>query len=210
MRARLYLVTPPGLVRGDWPLSGFLPLYEAALAANDVAAVLLRSDAESGDDAHREAIAALQPAAHAADAALILEYRADLAMETGCDGIHVRADEQNVKALRQALGQDMILGAACGNSKHLAITAAEAGADYVCFGELDERHSPPDPEAISWWAEIMEVPCVALGGIGLEDAEELLQAGSDFLCVGMAVWNHPQGPAAAIAGFEAAIARHGG
>ena len=131
-------------------------------------------------------------------------------MELGCDGVHVRADRQNVKSLRRALGEDMIVGASCGNSRHLAMTAGEADADYICFGELDERHAPPDPEVIAWWAEIMEIPCVALGGIDLDNAEEFLAAGADFLCVGMAVWNHPEGPAAAIAAFEEEIERHGG
>ena len=209
MRSRLYLVTPPGLIRGDRPLADFLPLYEEALAANDIAAVLVRSDADASDDAHREAIKALTPAAHAADAALVLEFRADLAMELGCDGVHVRADQQNVKSLRRAVGDDMIVGASCGNSKHLAMTAGEAEADYVCFGELDERHAAPDPEVVGWWAEIMEIPCVALGGITLENAEDYLAAGADFLCVGMAVWDHPKGPAAAIQAFEEQIERHG-
>lgn len=210
MRSRLYLVTPPGLIRGDRELAAFLPLYEAALAANDIAAVLLRSDADAGDEAYRAAIEAVMPAAHAADAALVIEFRADLAMELGCDGVHVRADQQNVKSLRRAVGDDMIVGASCGNSKHLAMTAGEAEADYVCFGELDERHVAPDPEVVAWWAEIMEIPCVALGGITLENAENYLTAGADFLCVGMAVWDHPEGPAAAIAGFAEQIERYGG
>lgn len=210
MRSRLYLVTPPGLVRGEPPLEAFLTRYEEALASGDVAAVLLRADAEAGDDAHRAAIEALLPAAHAADAALLVEYRADLAMEMGCDGVHVRADRENVKSLRRALGDDMIVGASCGNSRHLAMTAAEGDADYVCFGELDERHAQPDPEVVAWWAEIMEIPCVALGGIDLDNAGDILAAGADFLCVGMAVWDHPEGPAAAIAAFEEEIGRHGG
>lgn len=209
MRSRLYLVTPPGLLRGDPDLAAFLPLYEAALSANDVAAVLVRADAEADDAAHRAAIKALLPAAHAADAALVLEFRADLAMEMGCDGVHIRADQENVKSLRRAVGDDMIVGASCGNSKHLAMLAGEADADYVCFGELDERHVRPDPEVIAWWADIMEVPCVALGGIDLENAEEILLAGADFLGVGEAVWGHPEGPAAAIAAFEAAVERYG-
>lgn len=210
MRSRLYLVTPPALVGGNPPLEAFLPRYEEALAAGDIAAVLVRAEAEASDDAHRAAVEALLPAAHAADAALILEYRADLAMELGCDGVHVRADQQNVKSLRRALGEDMIVGASCGDSRHLAMLAGEADADYVCFGELDERHARPDPEVIAWWAEIMEIPCVALGGIDLDNAAEFLTAGADFLCVGTAVWEHSGGPAAAIAAFEREIERHGG
>ena len=147
-------------------------------------------------------VEALTGPAQDADAAVVLEYRADWAVSCGCDGVHLLTNEQNVRSVRTALGDDMIVGAGCGASRHLAMIAAEAGADYVCFGELEVRRQSPDIEVIQWWSELMEVPSVALGGITEASAPEIVDAGADFLCVGTAVWDAPQGAKAAVASFN--------
>jgi thiamine-phosphate pyrophosphorylase len=108
---------------------------------------------------------------------------------------------------RAALGPNSILGVTCHDSRHLAMEAAEAGADYVAFGAFyptDTKEAPTraDIDLLSWWSELMEVPCVAIGGITIENAPPLIAAGADFLAVSAGVWKHQDGPAAAVAGFN--------
>ncbi len=109
------------------------------------------------------------------------------------------------------LGLGRIIGVTCHASRHLAIEAAEAGADYVAFGAFFPSASKAakhraEPEIIRWWSELMTVPCVAIGGITPENCAPLVAAGADFLAVISAVWDHPQGPGAAIKAFARAIA----
>ena len=94
----------------------------------------------------------------------------------------------------------------CHNSRHLAIEAAEAGADYVAFGAFfptatKEPKTRAELDIIEWWAETMVVPCVAIGGITVENAAPLIEAGADFLAVSSGVWDHPGGPDAAVRAF---------
>jgi thiamine-phosphate pyrophosphorylase len=199
VRTRLYLVTPPELASGGVALADFAPQFEAALSGGDVAAVLLLT--RGGEEAHlRAAIAALRPLVHAADAALVVEERADLAAELDCDGVQVRAEPATLRAVRRALGNDMIVGALCGDSRHEAMIAGELDVDYVGFDGAAL-------ETIAWWAEMMEVPCVAGNepsgaGIALDAAPAMLQTGAEFLAVGTAVWTHAKGPAAAVTAFN--------
>ncbi len=104
-----------------------------------------------------------------------------------------------------------VVGVTCHNSRHLAIEAAEQGADYVAFGAFfptgtKEPKTRADVELLEWWSEIMVVPCVAIGGITPENCAPLVKAGADFLAVVSAVWDHPQGPAKAVQAFNEAIA----
>jgi thiamine-phosphate pyrophosphorylase len=110
-------------------------------------------------------------------------------------------------AARAALGPGAILGVTCHDSRHLAMEAAEAGADYVAFGAFYPTSTKEAPtraeiDLLIWWSELMEVPAVAIGGITLENAPPLIAAGADFLAVSAGVWNHAEGPAAAVAGFN--------
>ena len=103
---------------------------------------------------------------------------------------------------------DRIVGVTCHDSRHLAMEAAEAGADYVAFGAFfptatKEPKTRTEPELLTWWSEIMEVPCVAIGGITVENAPALIAAGADFLAVSAGVWAHKDGPAAAVKAFNA-------
>lgn len=204
-RCRLYLLTPPAI-----ELPVFAKLFEAALDAGDVGCVQLRLK-DADDDAIRRAASALMPLAHAADIAFILNDRPDLAKEMGCDGVHVGREDTTYKEARRIVGPDRIVGVTCHNSRHLAMVDAEAGADYVAFGAFfptgtKEPRATAEIETLAWWAEIMEVPCVAIGGITPENCAPLVRAGADFLAVVSAVWSHPEGPAAGVRTMNEAIA----
>lgn len=202
---RLYLVTPPRL-----DPAAFRDPLAAALDAGDVACVQLRLK-DAGDDDVRRAIDVLRPVVQSRDVAFILNDRPDLAASTGCDGVHVGQEDAPYAAARRAMGADAIVGVTCHASRHLAMEAGEAGADYVAFGAFfptgtKETTHRADPGILSWWAEIFEVPCVAIGGITPANCGPLVAAGADFLAVVSAVWDHPDGPAAGVRAFDAAIA----
>ncbi len=112
---------------------------------------------------------------------------------------------------RKLVGADGIVGVTCHDSRHLAMEAAEAGADYVAFGAFFPTATKAAPthaslDLLRWWAELMTVPCVAIGGITVENCDELIAAGADFLAVSAGVWQHPDGPAAAVAAFQRRLA----
>jgi thiamine-phosphate pyrophosphorylase len=203
---RLYLITPQ--VIPD-PLA-FARTLAAALEGGDVGAVQLRLK-EVSDDAVEAAARALAPAAARRDVAFILNDRPDLAARLGCDGVHIGQSDATYEAAREAMGAGRIVGVTCHDSRDLAMTAAEAGADYVAFGAFfptDTKATThrPDPEILEIWQETMLTPCVAIGGITVENCRPLAAAGADFLAVSAGVWRHPAGPAAAVAAFNAEIA----
>lgn len=204
-RCRLYLITPPALDPGR-----FADDLAAALDAGDVAAVQLRLKPIT-DDALRRAIDVLRPVAQSRGVAFLLNDRPDLVRESGCDGAHVGADDMDVAAARRLLGPDLTLGASCYASRDRAMAAGEAGADYVAFGAFfptitKEAPARAAPEILAWWAELMELPAVAIGGINAENCAPLVAAGADFLAVISAVWSHAEGPAAGVRALNAAIA----
>jgi thiamine-phosphate pyrophosphorylase len=201
-RCRLYLITPPSVDPGD-----FSHALREALAGGDVAAVQLRLKGASDADVLRTG-AALKPIVQEAGAAFIVNDRPDLAARLDADGVHVGQDDAGYAEARAAMGKDKIVGVTCHDSRHLAMEAAEAGADYVAFGAFyptgtKEPKTRAEPEILEIWQETMETPCVAIGGVTVENAEPLVRAGADFLAVSAGVWNHPQGPRAAVAAFNA-------
>jgi thiamine-phosphate pyrophosphorylase len=203
--SRLYLITPSALE----PQS-FAGKLAEALDAGDVACVQLRLK-NANDDAIRRAADILRPVAQQRGAAFLMNDRADLALSCGCDGVHVGPEDTPYAEARALLGPERIVGVTCRDSRHEAITAAEAGADYVAFGaffptKTKEAKARAEPEILRWWSEIMTVPCVAIGGITPENCPPLVKAGADFLAVISAVWDHPQGPGAAVKAFAQAIA----
>jgi thiamine-phosphate pyrophosphorylase len=203
--SRLYLITPPALE----PQS-FAGKLAEALDAGDVACVQLRLK-NANDDAIRRAAEILRPVAQARGVAFLMNDRADLALACGCDGVHVGPEDTPYAEARALLGPSRIVGVTCRDSRHEAIAAAEAGADYVAFGAFfptrsKEAKAVAEPEILRWWSEIMIVPCVAIGGITPENCSPLVKAGADFLAVIAAVWDHPQGPGAAVKAFTQAIA----
>jgi len=203
---RLYLVTPPAIERAR-----FADLLAAALDAGDVAAVQLRLKDAADDDIAR-AIDSLRDFVQSRGVAFLVNDRPDLARRHGCDGAHVGQQDMAATAARRVLGPDLMLGVTCHASRDLAMQAGDDGADYVAFGAFfptatKEAPTRADPEILAWWSEMMELPCVAIGGISAENCAPLVQAGADFLAVVGAVWNHPEGPAAGVRAMNEAIRR---
>ena len=204
---RLYLITPPALD----DLEAFGRDLAAALDGGDVAALQIRLK-DAPDEAIAAAVAALAPIARAHEVAVILNDRPDLAAKLGCDGVHIGQDDMPFAQARKLMGPNAMIGVTCHDSRHLAMEAAEAGADYVAFGAFfptttKDAPTTAEPEILSIWQETMEVPSVAIGGITAENAADLATAGADFLAVSAGVWKHPQGPAAGVAALNAAIAQ---
>ncbi len=203
---RLYLITPPRLEP-----RAFAETLKHALAGGDVASLQLRLKDVSDDDIVR-AGDLLLPIAQRANVALIVNDRPDLAYRIGADGVHVGQEDASYADAREYLGPDRVIGVTCHNSRHLAIAAAEAGADYVAFGAFyptatKEPKTRAEPDILEWWSEMMVVPSVAIGGITVENAPPLIEAGADFLAVASGVWDHPEGPAAAVKAFNALFHR---
>lgn len=203
---RLYLITPPAIA----DLPAFVHALEAALGAGDAAALQIRL--KDADDAQiARAAGALLPIAHAHDVAVILNDRPDLAAQLGCDGVHIGQEDASYAEARRAVGPQRMVGVTCHDSRHLAMEAAEAGADYVAFGAFfptstKEARFHAEPEILTVWQEVMQIPCVAIGGITAANARALAQAGADFLAVSAGVWAAPEGPAAAVKALNAEIA----
>jgi thiamine-phosphate pyrophosphorylase len=204
---RLYLVTPPVLAPAR-----FRDTLAEALDAGDVAAVQLRLKGWSDEDLQR-AIDVLRPVAQERDVAFLLNDNPALAVSSGCDGAHVGQDDMPAAQARAVLGKNLMLGVTCHGSRDLAMEAGQAGADYVAFGAFfpSTTKEPPamaELELLSWWSELMELPCVAIGGITPENCGPLITAGADFLAVSASVWGHRDGPAAAVRAFGKALATH--
>jgi thiamine-phosphate pyrophosphorylase len=145
--------------------------------------------------------------AQARGVAVLMNDRPDLARETGCDGVHLGQTDATVAEARRLLGREAMIGVTCHDSRHLAMEAAEAGADYVAFGAFFPTTTKatghrPEPEILTIWQQTMEIPCVAIGGVTVDNAATLVDAGADFLAVSSGVWDHPEGPAAAVAAFQ--------
>jgi thiamine-phosphate pyrophosphorylase len=206
---RLYLITPPAL-----DPDRFARELEEALAGGEVACLQLRLK-EVDDDAIRRAAHVLKPIAQDRDVAFIMNDRPDLAAELDCDGVHVGEEDAPYAEARRLLGDDRIVGVTCGASRDRAITAAEAGADYVAFGaffpsmtKTATKHRA-DAELLRDWSETTVVPCCAIGGITQQNCGPLVEAGADFLAVIGSIWSHPQGPRAAVREFNEVFARYG-
>ncbi len=201
---QLYLLTPPALP------PGFADQLAAALDAAEIAALQLRLK-DVDDDALRRAVDLVRPVAHERGVALILNDRPDLAVQTGCDGAHVGADDMPAADARKLLGPRMQLGVSCYDSRDAALRAGEAGADYVAFGAFfpsttKEARSQADTDLLAWWSELMEPPVVAIGGINSANCGPLVRAGANFLAVCGAVWSHPDGPGPGVRVLAEAIA----
>lgn len=201
-RCRLYLITPPAL-----DPRAFAETLKAALGAGDVACLQLRLKDVTAD-AVRWATEVLMPITQAHDVAFIINDRPDLARELGADGVHIGQEDTSYEEARKLVGPDAIVGVTCHASRHLAMVAGEKGADYVAFGAFyptgtKTPKARATPDILTWWSELFEVPCVAIGGIRPENANPLIEAGADFLAVSAGIWEHPEGPAAAVRIFDA-------
>ncbi|WP_420346913.1 thiamine phosphate synthase [Pelagibius sp.] len=202
--SQFLLVSPP-LDAQPCRDGGFLAGLMAVLQAFDdapaagLSALLLR-DGALDDAALLENAAPMIHAGQAAGLAVLLENRSNLVEASGCDGLHIdaRAAGKAITQLRQHLGDGRILGAGCGNLRHAAMLAGEAGADYVAFGGL-EAGSAADPALVAWWADCMTPPVVALGAATPEEVAALAAAGADFVALAAPLWLENADPAAAVA-----------
>jgi len=201
-RHRLYLVTP----RLE-DTTAFARDIGATLQAADVAAVLLRL-AETDERTLINRAKAVVAAVQSYDIALLLDGRPDIVGRVGADGAHLTGIEAFMAALA-TLKPDRIAGAGGIRSRHDAMLAGEAGADYVMFGEPDRRGVLPPfaavEERIAWWAELLELPCIGYAATA-DDVRPLAQAGADFVALGDWIWTQPEGATAAVAAAGAALA----
>jgi thiamine-phosphate pyrophosphorylase len=202
---QLYLISPQQVG------GGFAEVLAEALDAGPVAAFQFRVKGVDQHEAARLA-APLQAICAAREVAFIVNDDMGLARRLGADGVHLGQGDGDPREARRLLGPAAQIGVTCHDSRHLAMEAGEAGADYVAFGAFfptatkDTRHRP-DPSILSWWSAVFELPCVAIGGITPANARALVDAGADFLAVCGGVWSHPEGPAAAVRAFQEAMAR---
>ena len=197
---QLYLVSPPRLD------NAFAETLRATLDGGPVAAFQLRLKGAS-DDEILSAAERLMPVCAERDVAFILNDRMDLAKACGADGVHLGQGDGDPKEARRLLGPAAQIGVTCHDSRHLAMEAGEAGADYVAFGAFfptgtKETFHRPDPSILGWWSRVFEIPCVAIGGITPQNARPMVEAGADFIAVSSAVWTHERGPFAAVAAFQ--------
>lgn len=203
---QLYLISPLD-VGGSFP-----DRLERALGAGDVAAFQFRV---KGLDQHDEArlAAPLQEICAAHECAFIVNDSVALAKRLGADGVHLGQSDGSPKEAREALGREAQIGVTCHASRHLALEAGEAGADYVAFGsffpsETKASEHRPDLELLAWWQAVVEIPCVAIGGITPANCAPLVAAGADFLAVSHAVWGGDPGSAGGTGEAEAIRAFH--
>jgi thiamine-phosphate pyrophosphorylase len=201
--AKLYLISPQE-VGGSFP-----DRLAAALSPGVASAFQLRV---KDVDEHQLARLAepLQRICDHAAVAFIVNDSVSLAKRLGADGVHLGQGDGDIGEARAVLGPNAQIGRTCHDSRHLAMEAGEAGADYVAFGAFYPTTTKPSeyrphPSILSWWAAVFEVPCVAIGGITPDNARPLVDAGADFLAVCQAVWGKDD-PAAAVSAFTEPLA----
>ncbi len=192
---QLYLISPPAI---DAP---FTDQLKAVFESASVAAFQLRLKGAGDEHAIARAGDPIQRLCADHDVAFIINDSMALAKRMGADGVHLGQSDGDPREARDLLGRDAQIGVTCHNSRHLAMEAGEAGADYVAFGafyptntKTVDHHAEPD--LLEWWNGLFEIPCVAIGGITADNAAPLIKAGADFIAVSGAVWNHRDGPAA--------------
>jgi len=201
-RPRLYLITPPQIE----DVAAFVDQFRAAIQGGDIASLQIR--VKQGDDIDtartREVAQAVKRICQAEHIALIINDSPQLARALEADGVHLGMDDMDIAEARELVGPDVIIGATCKDSRHHAMIVGEAGADYVAFGAFYPSSTkvgttPADPTILTWCQMFLTLPCVAIGGITVDNAAPLVAAGADFLAVSSGVWDHNDGPAAAVA-----------
>ena len=183
----LYLISPQNVG------GGFSESLKAALEPGLASAFQLRVK----DVPEHELAALAEPLQRIcadANVAFIVNDSISLAKRIGADGVHLGQSDGDIKEARAVLGPTAQIGKTCHDSRHLAMEAGEAGADYVAFGAFyptstKPSHYRPDPAILTWWSTLFEIPCVAIGGITAHNAKPLVDAGADFLAVCQAIWS---------------------
>lgn len=199
---RLYLALPP--LGGEITAAGLLGPLSEALEGGEVPSLLVDVSALTAANA-REALALLVPEAQSHGTAAMVAGHPEVALASGCDGLHIDGAAQgaikSIKTLR-ASNPSILIGFDAGLSRHAAMEAGEAGADVITFSD---EETVGVAEACSWWVPLFEVPCVAGGNNALVEVATLAASGADFVLLGDAVWQHPGGPAAGVQQALAAL-----
>lgn len=186
-RPQIYLITPP-----DLDLAVFPDRLAAVLDSADIACIRL-SLASHDEDRIARVADALRGVAHARDVALVIETHILMVERLGLDGVHLTDGARSIRKVRKDLGNDAIIGAFCGITRHDGISAAEAGADYVAFGPVGETPlgdgSKAEADLFEWWSEMIEVPVVAEGSL-TADLIAKLGPVTDFFGIGNEVWQN--------------------
>jgi thiamine-phosphate pyrophosphorylase len=202
-KCKLYLISPLD-VDGAFP-----DRLARALDAGPVAAFQFRV---KGLDEHAAALLAepLLRICAERDVAFIVNDSVSLAKRIGADGVHLGQSDGDLREARERLGREAQIGVTCHASRHMAMEAGEAGADYVAFGAFFPTRTKQvehyaEPDTLTWWQSIFELPCVAIGGITPDNCGELVRAGADFLAVSAAVWGGDE--VAAVKAFHEAIGK---
>lgn len=201
-KTQLYLISPP---RID-DVTSFQKTLDEIIKAGEIACFQLRlKDLENRDIVllGKQIVPILQDAG----IAVIVNDNAKIARDLHADGVHLGQEDGTIAEARAILGKDASIGVTCHDSKHLAMEAAEKGADYVAFGAFFETQTKDakthaEIELLEWWQDLMEIPCVAIGGITTQNALPIINAGADFIAVSSGVWSHPQGAAQAVKEFN--------
>lgn len=186
---QLYLISPLD-VGGDFPQR-----LERAIRAGQGLVTAFQFRVKDMDQHEAARLAApLQAICAAHDVAFIVNDSIALAKRLKADGVHLGQKDGSPLEAREALGREAQIGVTCHASRHLAMEAGEAGADYVAFGAFfpsatKQTEHRAEPGLLEWWSALFEIPCVAIGGITPENCAPLVAAGADFLAVSSAVWN---------------------
>lgn len=202
---QIYLISPPRIDDID----AFLNQLDEVIAAGVISVFQLRLKRIE----NREIVLMgkkIVPKLQEAGIAVIINDNPRIAKDLHADGVHLGQEDGDIVEARKLLGKDAIIGATCHNSKHLGMEAAERGADYVAFGafyptQTKEVIHHADIEILEWWQDIMEIPCVAIGGINIDNALPIINAGADFIAISSGVWNYEGGIKAALKKFQTLI-----
>lgn len=201
---RIYLVTPT-----VFDAHTFAQDLEQVLGEVGVACVRLALPDASGEEDWTSAVNHLLPVCHQADVPLVVTDHYRLVEPLGLDGVHLANSRTPLREVRKALGDDRIVGAYAGNSRHDGMVLAEAGAEYICFGPVGDTgalgdENRVDDEMFKWWAEMIETPVVAEGAVRPEDAARLTEF-ADFVVPDIALWQSPENAVAVLRQYEAAL-----
>lgn len=201
-KPQIYLISPPQI-----DLATFGDTLAAVLDSTGIACLRLALTTTDADALSRAADL-VRETAHARDVAIVIERHVQIAERLGLDGVHLADGARSVRATRKALGDDAIVGAFCGTSRHEGMTAGESGADYIAFGPVIDAGlgdgAFADPDLFAWWSEMIEVPVVAEGGLD-EDRIATLSPITDFFGIGPEIWEGND-PVATLKRLAAAIA----
>ncbi len=206
MHPRLYLVTPP-----SFNLDEFETQLKNALEGGDVASLLI-SMPEANEGELQAAAKRLVPLAQAKDVAVLIENNTQIMGRSGADGLHVTGTDKELEEVMQSFPEERIIGHAGVKTRHDAMVIASMGVDYMFFGLLSlNQEEEPHRKSLdyaSWWSEVFETPCVVLAGSSVSSVDTAAQTGAEFVALREAVWNHPEGPKAAVEQANAVLSTH--